>query len=205
MGMGWNVINNIRLKAKMLFNLSRTVNSSFGTILNRFILILFIFSCLLLIFRCYTLNMVIIICIISLGCSLNFRRVSENFNLNMITGCLNMNLNNPNEYWDYSYLSEREKISKELKQGFIDGIINASEHRKSLKMHTHKWMIEEVVHSEEIQSRFDIKIIKNKKPMKISTEILILISKEEFEENLENIYKIVERERDSFNVMFKKK
>jgi Ni,Fe-hydrogenase maturation factor len=123
----------------------------------------------------------------------------------MITGCLNMSLNNPSEYWNYSYISERGKISKKLKQGFIDGIINASKYRKNLKMHTHKWMIEEVVHSKEIQSRFDIKIIKNEKPMKISTEILILISKEEFEENIENIYKIIERERDSFNVMFKKK
>lgn len=116
-----------------------------------------------------------------------------------------MSLKNPVDYWKYSYINEKDKISKKLKEEFIDGIINSSKYRKKLKMTTHKWMIKEVVNSKEIKSRFNVEITKNKKLTKISTEVLILFDKEEFEKNLEHAYKIAIRKRDSFNVTLRRK
>lgn len=192
-------------KIKFLFLLSRIINWTFKNAFNRVIIISLLYSLVLFMIMPFSIFLLIIIIIIPLIFSLNFKRVSENFNLNRLSGFLNMSLKNPDDYWKYSYRLEKGQIAQKLKEEFIAGIVNASKYRRRIKMSTHKWMLYEVVYDNEIQSRFNIKIIKNKKPVKLYTEVLILFSKKEFSEDSMYAYEIAMRKRDSFTVILNRK
>lgn len=180
------------------------VNWIFKSFYNRLISSFIFLTILYKIIFPYSLIGIILILIISLLFSLTITRVSNNFNLNLITGTLNMSLLNTEEYWKFSYIKEKSKISEKLKCDFIKGIIMASSYKKNIKMETHKWIVENVIDDRRIKSYFNIKV-KGKKQTKIKSEILMLIKKKELRANSEVLKEIINRERKGYAVKLNRK
>lgn len=181
------------------------LNWIFKSFLTRFVFMFTFLTILNIMFFPYPMTGTILILIVSIIFSTTIKRVSNNFNLNLITGTLNMSLINPKEYQQFSYTEEKDKVSEKLKKDFIEGILKASSYKKNIKMNTHKWMVGNVINDKMIKSCFDIKIIENKKPVYLKTEILILINKVEITFKHEIIKEIINRKRKKYIAKLRRK
>lgn len=75
---------------------------------------------------------------------------------------------------DYDEIKDKEIISQDFKNEFIQGLIKCK--YKNIKMTTHKWVIENIIKSEAITNIYDIELVQKKKEYLIF-DILILSRK----------------------------
>lgn len=105
-------------------------------------------------------------------------RLSEVIVYNRLFKIVSMSLSDINRYKEYDYDNELDKIkiSKDFKEEFIKGLTNPNNKLKKISMTTHKWVVENVINSKEVQSLFDVDI-RSLKEGYLTFDVLILSRK----------------------------
>lgn len=194
----------MKIQLMLMHRITIFVNWIFKSFFNRFISIFAFLIILYIIIFPYSTIEIILIFLISFISSITTVRVGSNLNLNLVTGTLNMCLLNPKEYWKYNYIDEKDKIAQYFKDEFIEGLLKASKYKRTIKMGTHKWVVENISNHEQIKSNFNISIKEIKKPIKLTSEILILINQEELKLNYQTIKEITNSERVGYTVKLRR-
>lgn len=115
-----------------------------------------------------------------------------------------MCIDDVDKYRKYNYFHNKEAVSKQLIEDFKEGLLLSKNYKKTIKFYTHKWFVENIIESKEIDSEFHA-TIKEIKPVLLASEILILINKSDLLINKDQIIKNIKKKREGYKVILKYK
>lgn len=163
-------MKNINVVLAKIFNFSIQGKIQFYIAFNLFLLPLYIIE------YCFMkkLDLAWFMQIIMIPMAMEHTRLSETMVYNKLFKIVSMSLKDINRYKEYDYDLDKDKISEDFKKDFIKGLINRP--LKKTSFTTHKWVVNNVVNSEEVKNIYNIDI-KKLKMGNLIYDVLILAGK----------------------------